>query len=686
MAEESDLNVVVTKDDQKRAPKLTEKALDSKLHKLINVRRYKFGQLTAKSKEIESLLQNDGSLIQIEEEHLPLFQTLLEEFSKYNHAVLEILHEDEHYADQEYWFQPKYDQFKSILEKIETWIKEQKRKITDDYQLDEEVSPKDSVSVASVSKKRSKGTGSKVKSVSGSSCASSSTSTASSARLKEEAKRAARLAKAAALKKKQLLELEEAQLKAKKEQLDVETAIAEATAKIKIYEDYEAPVIKDGTFESKTFTHKKEDENMRHPCMPRDLQPQPTSHDAVCQSTHHITDVYSPELLHENIQQSNNMEELCKVMQKQNDITELLVKQQQLSQLPSVDVPIFYGDPLHFRSFMRAFNHAIETRTENPADKLYYLEQYTRGEVRDLVRSCQHMQPHRGLQEAMRLLQIQYGNEIQIASAYMDKALQWPQIKPEDGKLLSSFPLFLTSCCNAMEDIDYLDEMDNPVKIRILTSKLPYKIREKWRAHAFELQEKCKKRAKFTDLVSFIDKQARLMTDPLFGSINSDQPTEKREKRKTQIRSVKEDGHKKSSFATDITCKEETTIKATKIQSERDTNNIAFSMPCLFCTKNHTFEMCCTFREKPHKEKVEFLKKSGLCFSCLVRGHLSKDCKRKMSCQFCAQKHPSLLHVLRLEENKPESTSDENEPQVSSSALASVLKENDSGIKMVFLQ
>lgn len=63
------------------------------------------------------------------------------------------------------------------------------------------------------------------------------------------------------------------------------------------------------------------------------------------------------------------------------------MKQQQLSHMPPVDIPAFYGDPLEFRSFLRALNHAIETRTENPVDKLYYLEQYTRGEARYLVRS-----------------------------------------------------------------------------------------------------------------------------------------------------------------------------------------------------------------------------------------------------------------------------------------------------------
>lgn len=99
-------------------------------------------------------------------------------------------------------------------------------------------------------------------------------------------------------------------------------------------------------------------------------------------------------------------------MQRQTDITELLAKNQQLFRLPQKDVPVFHGDPLEYRSFMRAFIHAIDEGDDSSTDKLYFLEQFTRGEPRDLVKSCQHMPADHGYTEAVRLLQDKYGNEL----------------------------------------------------------------------------------------------------------------------------------------------------------------------------------------------------------------------------------------------------------------------------------
>lgn len=48
-----------------------------------------------------------------------------------------------------------------------------------------------------------------------------------------------------------------------------------------------------------------------------------------------------------------------------------------------------------------------------------------------------------------------------MSTAYMDKAFKRPQIKPDDVKSLHSFSLLLTGCANAMQDIEYLKEMDN---------------------------------------------------------------------------------------------------------------------------------------------------------------------------------------------------------------------------------
>lgn len=49
----------------------------------------------------------------------------------------------------------------------------------------------------------------------------------------------------------------------------------------------------------------------------------------------------------------------------------MLVNQQRQAQLPVKDVAIFKRDPLTYRSFIRAFEQAIEQRADNVQDKLY---------------------------------------------------------------------------------------------------------------------------------------------------------------------------------------------------------------------------------------------------------------------------------------------------------------------------
>ena len=119
-------------------------------------------------------------------------------------------------------------------------------------------------------------------------------------------------------------------------------------------------------------------------------------------------------------------------------------------------------------------------RLEMPG--LYYLEQYTRGQPRELVRSCQHMDPESGYGVAKGLLQEHFGNHYTIATAYMEKALFWQSIKPEDVDALQAYSLFLRGCYNAMEDLQCLQELDRPVNMRAIISKLPFKMRDQWRA------------------------------------------------------------------------------------------------------------------------------------------------------------------------------------------------------------
>ena len=105
------------------------------------------------------------------------------------------------------------------------------------------------------------------------------------------------------------------------------------------------------------------------------------------------------------------------LQQQQNKIVEMLADQQRKSSLPQPWVPIFDGNPLEYGPFRRAFENIIESKTSNSSERLYYLEQFTSGDVKDLVRSCHYLPPERGYKEARRLMKRKFGDDYRIAAA-----------------------------------------------------------------------------------------------------------------------------------------------------------------------------------------------------------------------------------------------------------------------------
>ncbi|KAL7857229.1 hypothetical protein SRHO_G00161280 [Serrasalmus rhombeus] len=441
----------------------------------------------------------EGDVVLIVDERAPRGSWLMGKLEKtIPDAQGELLSEEEREADQQYWSEPNLTKYENFLVTLEQWIIEVKQQakvaheqaateyeapkdgvMTQQGELAaeelaaEDVHPDDSVSMVqqeyasvpaqSVCSRHSKG--------------SNVSSHASSMRRKEEAHRAALLARAAAIEKKEALQLEEAQIEAQlkfqkiqmktqMEKLDFETALAESTAKLRVLEEYEN--MEDGM---NSYLNK----NMHAATtMPRpDVKP--TSYPRVIpdNSAFHVPARHMPYV---HVKKENEdvagtrpgakQVELGEVILKQKDITEMLVTQQRLANLPQRKVPEFSGDPFEFLPFLRAFEHIIHSRTDNDADRLYYLEQFTTGEPRELVRSCQHMSAQQGYKEARKLLTYHYGNEQRIAAAYVEKTVKWPQIKAEDAKSLHSFSIFLTGCNNVVNDLEYLEEMNSPSNLQ----------------------------------------------------------------------------------------------------------------------------------------------------------------------------------------------------------------------------
>ena len=336
----------------------------------------------------------------------------------------------------------------------------------------------------------------------------------------------------------------------------------------------------------------------------------------------------------------------AEVMGKHNEITEILVKQQKMSSLPPVTIPVFGGNPLHFRSFIKAFEQGIESKTDDMQDRLYYLEQFTAGQPKNLVQSCMHMQPQTAYTEAKKQLELNFGNRVRIASAFVDKALNWSIIKPDDAYALRAYALFLRSCFNTMNEAGFIDELENATNMKVLVSKLPFRLRDRWRVAVVNIGERCDRRPTLQDLLEFLEKQAKAALDPVYGEAQNT-------RERVAVKTAKPVYKHKANFATTVVPVSEqrnSKLQSSHNQSRPEKGN-AIENDCIFCDKKHSIDLCDSFKQRPNKEKVEFIKSRGLCFGCLVKGHMSKSCPKRLSCQTCLKNHPTVLHIETPQES-----------------------------------
>ena len=254
---------------------------------------------------------------------------------------------------------------------------------------------------------------------------------------------------------------------------------------------------------------------------------------------------------------------LTDVLKRQGKLTELLVEQNNKSTLPNHKIQPFSGDPLEFASFKRAFEFVIDKKASNDEERLFFLEQSTKGEANSLVKSCLHLGAEEGYREAQKLLQKNFGNEHKIAEAVMQRAYKWQEIKTEDSKALKEYAMFLKETEVMMKGLNFISELQHTSTIRVLSNKMPYLLRRKWRSKTDDIQKEQDRLVTFKDLVQFVEKEARILNNPSFGRIKDDKSDNKPQKHgKSAV--------KRSSFAT---------------------NTQQLSKPCTHCEGDHTLEV-----------------------------------------------------------------------------------------------
>jgi len=317
---------------------------------------------------------------------------------------------------------------------------------------------------------------------------------------------------------------------------------------------------------------------------------------------------------------------LHEVLEKQNELTQLLVKNQSLARLPDNSPETFDGTDLtKFRPFILSFERTIEARCNDDADRYYYLMKYTRGRPHELVVSCNSSNASAAYSEARKVLLKNYGDEFAIAHKYIEKLQKWPQIPSENAVALDEFGTFLSTCLNMMRNMGHLNQLNSLNEIRALCMKLPWDLRKNFR-NAIARQRSNNLEINFEMFVNYVSDQSNILKIPLFGDIKDPKDSNQPSRESKVSRS-----NPHSTFSTQV-ANSRTTVKG--------------KFDCACCGKNnHKLDDCFFFKKLPMAERQKLVESKGLCFGCLdSSSHMSRQCKNRLVCNLCSKTHPTSLH------------------------------------------
>ena len=307
------------------------------------------------------------------------------------------------------------------------------------------------------------------------------------------------------------------------------------------------------------------------------------------------------------------------LIEKQCNLTEMIMQQNQRSLIPRLALSRFSGDPTECNIFIQGFNSQFHNKLNSNSDRLRYLDQYLEGEAKDLTKGCHYMDPDNGYTEARRLIDEKYGDPYNIFNAFIKKMTEWPTLKPGDDNGLNRFSTFLTQCCSAMKSLSYLNILDHPHSLQTLVKKLPFHFQDRWRRVASKARVGQRNMPSFDSFANFFKDEANVATDPIFS----------REALRIQ-----------SSDRANTKCKHtnyKVRSNASKVES------------CILCKGGHDLDDCEEYLKRSIDERRKFLAEKQLCYSCYMPGHRSRGCSQKRTCKTCSHCHPTGLHVKNFQ-------------------------------------
>ncbi|XP_055603942.1 uncharacterized protein LOC129752177 [Uranotaenia lowii] len=284
-----------------------------------------------------------------------------------------------------------------------------------------------------------------------------------------------------------------------------------------------------------------------------------------------------------------------------------------------VPLPTFDGKLENWFSFKCMFQTIMNRYpNESPAIKLHHLKNSLIGGAAGKI--DQDVINNNDYESAWRLLEDAYEDERLIIDTHIDALLELPKLSKENGDELRKLVEALSKNVDALKNrnlpVEGLSEM---MLINVVGKCMDRETRKLW-----ESSMKSGTLPSYQQLVEFLKERSRVL-QKLQGQ--TQQPTNTSASRSKQAKVF--------------------------VQSTSET------CPCC---KGESIYKCLSFKKLSAKERFERVKKAGLCFNCLRKGHRTAQCKTDQCCKSCGKPHHTLLHL-----SETTTTQFENSPNPSTS-------------------
>ena len=179
------------------------------------------------------------------------------------------------------------------------------------------------------------------------------------------------------------------------------------------------------------------------------------------------------------------------------------VSDELLGALPKVELSYFDGNPVNYVKFIKQFEYHVESKVNDPGQRLLQLLHYCRGRARTAIDECTLLHPSQGYNRARTILNQLFGRPFQVSKSMIDNLLSCCRDVSGSADSLTNLAIRMQNCLTALNELDHQADLSASSVLESIVRALPLSLQFRWAEEADKISVNGREPL-FAELAEFI--------------------------------------------------------------------------------------------------------------------------------------------------------------------------------------